>query len=147
MIKYMFAFDEDNNLRLCKNLGIFYQENVKITYDDIESTLELFTLCFCIKTKEFWKIKCVDLPKRLHNRYQNVRASDDLKKELESIGIHNYKDISPLVDNYVEYLDQLEIKKYRLKNSNENQSYYQKLLRIQKDLLNSKDNIKKLEKK
>ena len=145
MRKYITVFD-DNKLRLCNVLGVFYT----IKYDDVEYSLteriNLFTLCFCRKTKEIYTIDYVDLPKRIYNRYQNEVLTDRKRQELEQIGIYPYQDIRELINQYNEYLDLVELKKYMSHNDiSDNKSRYNELLAIQ-DKLSNITKMKKIEK-
>lgn len=146
MKKYTIVFDDNKN-RICKILGVYYTINHNYDYYNIEEKINIFTLCFCKKTKEFFTIAKVDLPKRLYNRYQDAILTDSLKNELEQIGIYPYQSIKNLIDNYNEYLDLLELNKYisnhdipKIKNR------YNELLNLQ-DKLSDTTNIRKLEKK
>lgn len=123
-------------------IGIFYDIDWD-HYDSFSNTtrISLFTLCYRPKHKDFVRIKHLNLPKRLQERYKEAYDDEKTIQELEGIGIHCYRDIAEMVDRFHEYQDTLVYENYQRKLQ-DNDTIYQKMLEVQ-DLLTNKKLVKR----
>jgi len=141
--KYTLVF-EDDKVCLAIKIGIFYEIDYS-KYDSYSSyqKIKLFTLCYRPKYKDFVKISNINsLPKRLRYRYENVCNDDKTVKELEGIGIHDFRKIESVIKDYQDYQDLLVYEKYRKSLSEDDDKLYNKLLNV-KDVLENKKLVKK----
>lgn len=142
--KYQIIFSDDEfpPISIGIKVGIFYD----IDWDHYDSfannqKIRLFTLCYRDRHKDFVKIAHVDLPRRLRQRYEEAENDEKTIMGLEAIGIHFYRNISDVIDNFHEYQELLFYESYK-NNVEEGDMIYRKMLEVQ-DMLGSKSLVKK----
>ena len=97
MTKYILGKDDEDKTRLCHICGIYYKVNPET------NKIELFTLGYSSRIKDFIIIPRVNLPKKFINRFNDVTLTDKVEEELNDIGIHSYKSIKHILDRYAYY--------------------------------------------
>ena len=144
MKKYKLVIDENGIPRMCKVIGVYYEliEDDPYAYT-ILHTISLGTLCFSTRTKKFYYINEVDMPRKLYSRFQGMLPNKERIDNLERMGIYQYDDVKILVskwnDNVKKAETELEIEKYILDKDIEMISRrHKKLSCINEMLINGK---------
>lgn len=130
--KYKIVYDE-SKISLAITVGIFYAEDYSQhdSYSHYQK-IHLFTLCYRPKYKDFVQISDIsNLPRRLRDRYRNAYNDAQTIKELENIGIHDFKKVQQAIETYHDYQDFLVYEMYKNKLQKNNDEIYKKLLEVE----------------
>lgn len=119
MKKFQVLIDENNILRICRIIGVYYElVEVDPKAYTILHEIKLGTLCFSLRTKKLYYISKVDMPSILYHRYQGQLLDNEKLDELKRMGIYPYDDIRNFVTEYNDYIEKIEteiaIKEYML---------------------------------
>lgn len=136
--KYKWVYEKDKiffNKSLGIVIGIFFDEDwKKHKAGQHYQKIKLFTLVYRPKYNDFVRIREVDLPRKIQERYQDAYNTEQTIKELEDIGVYNYAKIEKVIDQYNEYQSYLTYLQYKNSLQDTNNEIYEKLLEVKSAL-------------